>query len=50
MEQVHFSLDADVWCERTLPLVGDAVLLAKIRKYEDQWIAKEASFWKAASS
>jgi hypothetical protein len=49
MSIVRFSLNADVWNEVIFPSIGDTVLLSKIRKHGDRWIAKEASLWKDIS-
>jgi hypothetical protein len=42
---IEFSLDSDVWEEKLWPAEGAFVMLAKLRREDDGWRAKEARFW-----
>ena len=44
---IEFSLDSDVWNEKTHPAKGTAVMVAKLRREDDGWRAKEARLWTA---
>ncbi len=42
---VEFTLGPDVWEEKEWPTKGAVVLVAKLRREDDGWRAKEARFW-----
>lgn len=42
---IEFSLDPDVWSGKTHPTEGALVLVAKLRREDDGWRAKEGRFW-----
>lgn len=42
---IEFSLDPDVWEEKEWPEEGAIVMLAKLRREDDGWRAKEARLW-----
>ena len=44
---IEFSLDPDVWSGKTHPTEGAVVLVAKLRREDDGWRAKEARLWTA---
>lgn len=42
---IEFSLDPEVWEEKEWPKEGAVVMLAKLRRENDGWRAKEGRLW-----